>query len=281
MKTARTLLLPILSLLFTSTTTFAQQQQTPCNGHIEFCTRQYSNISLIGAHDSPFIGDLPSDNQNLNITQQLDFGIRFLQGQTHKNLEGELDLCHTSCLLEDGGSLVSFLQTEFGAAFESAGVKEYVFVPDSSPGVLGLGDWPTLSDLIENGTRVVVFLDYGANTTSIPYILDEFSYFFETPYDVTDPSFSNCSIDRPPGASASGRMYIVNHFLDVDILGVLVPDRVAAPTTNAVSGNGSIGAQAALCEGLYGRVPNFVLVDFTDQGDVLGAQESLNGFEAS
>ncbi|KAJ9400711.1 hypothetical protein DTO282F9_2279 [Paecilomyces variotii] len=283
MKTAHTLLLPILSLLFTSTTTFAQQQ-TPCNGHIEFCTRQYSNISLIGAHDSPFIGDLPSDNQNLNITQQLDFGIRFLQGQTHKNLEGELDLCHTSCLLEDGGSLVSFLQTvkgwmdeesnanevvtllltngdnvpveEFGAAFESAGVKEDVFVPESSP-------------------------DYGANTTSIPYILDEFSYFFETPYDVTDPSFSNCSIDRPPGASASGRMYIVNHFLDVDILGVLVPDRVAAPTTNAVSGNGSIGAQASLCEGLYGRVPNFVLVDFTDQGDVLGAQESLNGFSDS
>ncbi|KAJ9385387.1 hypothetical protein DTO063F5_4352 [Paecilomyces variotii] len=310
MKTTQTLLLPILSLLFTSTTTtFAQQQQPPCNGHIEFCTRQYSNISQIGAHDSPFIGDLPSDNQNLNITQQLDFGIRFLQGQTHKNLEGELDLCHTSCLLEDGGSLVSFLQTvkgwmdvesnanevvtllltngdnvpveEFGAAFESAGVKEDVFVPDSSPGVLGLGDWPTLSDLIENGTRVVVFLDYGANTTSIPYILDEFSYFFETPYDVTDPSFSNCSIDRPPGASASGRMYIVNHFLDVDILGVLVPDRVAAPTTNAVSGNGSIGVQASLCEGLYGRVPNFVLVDFTDQGDVLGAQERLNGFEAS
>jgi len=113
--------------------------------------------------------------------------------------------------------------------------------------------------------------------TTVPYILDEFSYFFETPFDVTDASFPDCSINRPAGASATGRMYIVNHFLDVDIFGVLVPDRLAADTTNAATGPGSIGAQAALCESLYGRPPNFVLVDFTDKGDVLSAQNALNG----
>jgi hypothetical protein len=114
--------------------------------------------------------------------------------------------------------------------------------------------------------------------TSVPYILDEFAYFFETPYDVTDSSFPDCSINRPSGVTADGRMYIVNHFLDVDILGVLIPDRSAAATTNAATGTGSIGAQAALCKGLYGRPPNFVLVDFTDQGQVLAAQDALNGF---
>lgn len=66
---------------------------------------------------------------------------------------------------------------EFDAAFESAGVKEYAFVPESSPGVLGLGDWPTLSDLIGNGTRVVVFLgeylplkEYGSTYNIYIYI---------------------------------------------------------------------------------------------------------------
>lgn len=123
----------------------------------------------------------------------------------------------------------------------------------------------------------MLLLDYGADTKSVPYILDEFGYFFETPYDVTDASFPNCSIDRPSGASADGRMYIVNHFLDVNVLGVLVPDRIRAPKTNAVSGNGSIGAQSDLCRSMYKRLPNVVLVDFVDQGEVMKAQNTLNG----
>lgn len=72
-------------------------------------------------------------------------------------------------------------------------------------------------------------------------------------------------------------MYIVNHFLDVDIFGILVPDREHASRTNSVSGMGSIGAQCQLCKGMYGRLPNVVLVDFVDQGKVIKAQKQLNG----
>lgn len=113
--------------------------------------------------------------------------------------------------------------------------------------------------------------------SSVPYILDEFAYYFETPYDVTDSTFSDCSINRPAGASADGRMYIVNHFVDRDILGIDIPDRDAAAATNAVSGTGSIGAQAQLCEGLYGRAPNGIWLDWTDLGDPIGAQNAING----
>lgn len=91
----------------------------------------------------------------------------------------------------------------------------------------------------------------------MPYILDEFSYYFETAYDVTDASFPSCAIDRPSGASANGRMGIVNHMLHVEILEIQIPNEVEAATTNSVN---SIGAQAAICEGLYGRAPNVVLV---------------------
>jgi hypothetical protein len=99
--------------------------------------------------------------------------------------------------------------------------------------------------------------DYNADTSSVPYILDEFSYYFETHYDVTDSSFPDCSIDRPSGASGDGRMGIVNHMLHLEILGIQIPDELAADTTNSVD---SINAQAAICEGLYGRAPNVVLV---------------------
>ncbi|KAE8148022.1 PLC-like phosphodiesterase [Aspergillus avenaceus] len=305
MSNKHTILPYILILLISALFTPTAQCASTCNGHSAYCTRKYSSITQLGAHDSPFVGPLPQHNQNLEVTEQLDLGIRFLQGQTHKALDDDntIELCHTSCLLEDAGTLESFLGavktwldshpdevvtllltngdgfpvSRFGEVFVAAGIKDYAFVPESSPDVLAMGSWPTFGDLIRNGKRLVVFLDYGADTAAVPYILNEFAYFFETPFGVTNASFPDCSIDRPSGASADGRMYIVNHFLDVDILGVLVPDRIRAPKTNAVSGTGSIGAQSDLCQSIYKRLPNVVLLDFVDQGEVIKAQKTLNG----
>ena len=69
-------------------------------------------------------------------------------------------------------------------------------------------------------------------------------------------------------------MYIVNHFLDIEIAGITIPDNAADEATNAATGVGSIGAQVALCEGLYGRGPVGILVDYFDRGDVFTAQNN-------
>jgi hypothetical protein len=58
-------------------------------------------------------------------------------------------------------------------------------------------------------------------------------------------------------------MYIVNHFLDLQIGSILIPDDPADSTTNSAS---SIEAQANLCNGMYGRMPNGVLVDYFNVG---------------
>lgn len=308
-----------------SSASVATASASTCNGRAEYCNRSYSNITFVGSHDAPFVGKLPQQNQNIEITAQLDMGIRFLQAQTHHSIiDKVLELCHTSCWLEDAGKLESFLSTvkewmdknpnevvtllltngdslgvdKFGDAFSKSGLDKYAFEPSSDS--LSLKDWPTLGKLISSEKRLVVFLgescmnfinisflpciqtdiniDYGADTSSVKYILDEFKYYFETPYDVTDKTFKDCSIDRPSGASADGRMYIVNHFLDVDVFGADVPDRGAADDTNAATGNGSIGAQASECAALYKRAPNAVLADFVDKGEVIKAQDQLNGF---
>ncbi|CZR59802.1 uncharacterized protein PAC_09696 [Phialocephala subalpina] len=270
-----------------------------CNGNTALCSRKYSNVSFIGSHDSAFVGILPTDNQLLSVTDQLNGGIRFLQAQTHLK-DGALELCHTSCIEKDAGTLISYLTTVktwmdanpnevltllltngdsadvslFGTAMTTSGLSTYAYTPS---GQLAMSDWPTLQELITAGTRLVMFLDYGANTATVPYILNEFAYFFETAYDVTDKTFPSCALDRPSGSSGSGLMMIVNHFLDLDILGILIPDELAASTTNAATGTGSIGAQASLCYSTWGRVPNFVLVDFFELGDVFTAQDTLNG----
>jgi hypothetical protein len=101
----------------------------------------------------------------------------------------------------------------------------------------------------------------------VSYILNEFIYFFETAYDVTDSDFPSCALDRPSGSSGSGLMMIVNHFLDLDIFGILIPDAFAIGNTNAATGTGSIGAQADLCYATWGRMPNVILVDYYNLGE--------------
>ena len=183
-------LLPLLTTLTGSTTSTpcAAPKATPqvCNGQAAYCNRPYSNITQIGSHDSAFVGPLPQQNQNIAVSKQLDFGIRFLQAQTHKNPLNDkvIELCHTSCFLEDAGSLEGYLRTvktwldghanevvtllltnqdsfspeSFGSVFKKVGLDSYAFVPQSSPKTLPVNQWPTMGELIASGKRLVVFL---------------------------------------------------------------------------------------------------------------------------
>lgn len=150
-------------------------------------TLPYSNLTLMGSHDSPFIGPHLTQNQNLNVTAQLDLGVRFLQGQAHRapDDKNRLQLCHTSCVLEDGGSLVDFLKIVgswlegnpgevvtllltngdrvgvemFGGVFGEAGLDGLAFVPGGSGGgVLPMNEWPSVQEMVDRGKRLVVFL---------------------------------------------------------------------------------------------------------------------------
>jgi len=164
----------------------ADTTASTCNGHSKYCNRSYSNITFVGSHDSPFVGKLPQQNQNIDIKEQLDMGVRYLQAQTHHSIldKNVLQLCHTSCFLEDAGTLKSFLGTvkdwldanpnevitllltngdsvditEFGETFSESGISDYAFVPSSSPNTLSIDKWPTIGEMISSGKRLVVFL---------------------------------------------------------------------------------------------------------------------------
>jgi hypothetical protein len=49
----------------------------PCNGHADLCARNYSNITMVAAHNSPFVrpGNAAA-NQMFDVTAQLDDGVR-------------------------------------------------------------------------------------------------------------------------------------------------------------------------------------------------------------
>ncbi|KAI5859765.1 PLC-like phosphodiesterase [Durotheca rogersii] len=269
-----------------------------CNGRAELCDRKYSEVSFIGSHNAPFVGFGPADNQFVSVTEQLDLGVRFLTGQTQEK-RGNPQMCHTSCFLEDAGPLKDYLGevkswidghenevvtllitngdaidiNKFADAFKSSGLDRYVFTPDRK---LGLKDWPTLGELISSGKRVIVFMDYNMDTSKVPYILDEFAYYFETPFSPTEDNFVQCDIDRPGQVSADDRMFLANHNLNIEIFkGLLIPDPLHARDTNSIE---SISEQTEICKKNYGRNPNVVLLDFVNVGDTIKTQDHLNGF---
>ena len=92
--------------------------------------------------------------------------------------------------------------TVWANAFESTGIADMAFVPSFTATPADTLNWPTLGSMISSGKRIVIFLDSGADRTKVNYILPEFDYAWETPFDQTDSSFP-CTVDRPP--SLKGR----------------------------------------------------------------------------
>jgi len=229
-----------------------------------------------------------------------------LQVQAHLDTDNQIHLCHESCLLYQGGLLLDYLvkvkgwldsnpnevlsilivnfddqsAATFGAIYEAAGLVAVAFLPTSQP--LTFTAWPTLGSMIDSGKRLVTFLDNSADPTTVPYLLDEFTQIWETPFDVTTNNWP-CIVNRTHGDPTT-EMYLINHYLDSvqSIAGAassIAPDKAALNVTNAANGTGSLGQEIQNCQALYNRPPNFLLVDFYNYGggSVFEAAASING----
>ena len=177
---------------------------------------------------------------------------------------------------------------QIDAEFKAANLTSYAYIPPSR--TTALEKWPTLQDMISNSTRLVAFiapLDPYSNTVA-PYLLDEFTFVWENPYQVTNPVNFSCLPERPPvlrgnisAAVTSGRLTLMNHFLDTPgPFGIELPDTTHIANTNAPFGSpGNLGDCAANCTDQYGKAPTFVLVDFFDQGPAIATVDKLNGIK--
>lgn len=283
---------------------------TACNGDAALCSRKYSNVTYIGTHDSYSIGPTTqqSANQDVPVQTQLDDGIRALQIQGHKSDSSDggsgISLCHSSCFLQNGGSLESYLGnvsswlksnpnevvtvimanpdnlpvSQWAKAVQSAGLDKMAYT--STSGQVSKDDWPTLRQMISKNQRVVFLMDYKADTSSTNYILPEFKSNFENPFDQTKMPF-NCSQDRWDG-NTNQMMYLHNHFLDQDknLLGqnFQVPNVAKLNDTNSLE---TVMSAAGKCAQQHHSYPTFILVDFyeTANGGALHAAAMMNGIK--
>lgn len=276
-------------------------------------SRRYSEQTFIGAHDSPALrteenGYTLSGNQYFNVSVQLNSGVRLLQAQGHQDPDGSSDirLCHFNCALMDGGSLHDYLMHvkeyleanpsevvtlllvntgpslwQWAKAFYDTelDLMAYVAPRQYRHGRMKISDWPTITEMVNANKRVVTFLSSGANEAVVPFLLPEFDYMFETRFGIEAPDQYTCLPDRPryPGSFIPDRLSLVDHFLYAKFLGFRYPNATYANTTNAAGFQvGMLGEHAARCREIYERRPNFLLVDFFNEGNVFEVDYGMN-----
>lgn len=266
-------------------------EQVGCNGSQELCDRPFDEVCFAVTHNSMSNAEdgwnLP--NQYFNIATQLEDGIRSFMLDTYINVEGIDDeerdkvvLCHGACAL--GKVLLSevlqiykdFMDTypneilsiifqsqvsasEMAREFEEAGMVDYLFVHE--PGA----DWPTLQEMIDAGTTMVIFTEDNSATEPDWYHV-MYDNAWDTPYHAEYPEELTCTVGR---GSLDNDLTLFNHFLTSPL---------AAPElAEQVNHNPFFIDRVNSCIDELGRTPNFIAVDFYSIGDVLNVVDEVNG----
>lgn len=176
--------------------------------------------------------------------------------------------------------------TEYIQPFKRAGLLPLVYIPPHPN--MTLNQWPTLSEMIFLNNRVVVTLAYEADQKKVPWLLDEFSYQWETKFSPEDRTFP-CTVERPRQTLNRSRdmMYMVNHNLNIEVKlntsflalskkqksneKLLIPAHTLFHEINAEKGNMSLGRNVEECTEMWGRPPNWLLVDYYNRGNFNGS----------
>ncbi|KAF8470765.1 PLC-like phosphodiesterase [Kalaharituber pfeilii] len=299
-----------------------QYDPSACNNHPSLCNKKYSEIYHLGAHDSPFLrhpenGYSVAGNQYFNVRTQLEGGVRLLQGQIH-NEGGKPRLCHSDCKMMDGGKLEDYLvevkswmdghpsdvvtmlwvnadnmpARDLEKYFADTGLKNLAYAPPKHP--ITPGEWPTLQQMIDSGKRLVLFISTSADEANIPWMLDEFSYMFETPFENFDPAKFTCNGDRPGRVKGAEKLneavatrigfqnrFVYDKRLEEFGLEIYTPHDDLAPKINSgdqsIPGNMKDGIEKCATE--WGRRGGYILVDFFNEGNPIAVIDAANGFK--
>jgi hypothetical protein len=127
----------------------------------------------------------------------------------------------------------------------------------------GQSQLPTLGELIEGDTRLILSLESG--NVGEARLASAWSLFSDTPYSFASPSEFSCELNR---GEAGNPLFLMNHWISNPL-----PDAEAAAEVNAEE---FLLARALECAESRGRMANFLGVDFYDLGGVVAVAEHLN-----
>lgn len=143
------------------------------------------------------------------------------------------------------------------AVFEESGLIRYVYTPNPD------GEWPTLREMIEANTRLVVFAERGGPPPD--WYLHLWDYTEETPYNYRRPEDFTCAPNR---GGTDKPLFLLNHWI-----ARRAPGRVDAASVNQYD---FLLERALACTKERGHKPNFIAVDFYALGDLFRVVDTLN-----
>jgi len=256
--------------------------EEPCNGDPDLCSRTYPEVAFATTHNAMASEEAGwvAPNQRHAPARQLEDGVRALMLDLHY-WNKEVTLCHSQCefgstpLREFLGRLRSFMEANprevvtlllesyvdrVDVARDLAAVRLDTMVHAQVAGE----PWPTLKQMLDGGRRLVILSDRGGG--KYPWFHDVWAHAWETNWNNKKASDFTCKRNR---GEAANPLFILNHFI-----GDPLPSPELALSVNRRE---VLLERARRCKRESGRQPNFVTVDFHDQGAVMEAVRELNG----
>lgn len=255
-----------------------------CNGHAALCDRALDEVALLRTHNSMSSEErgyhIWARNHTFAVPTQLADGVRALNIDVYFEDE-ELIVYHgyrdlgwqpldavlteLSDFLEANPDEVVTLDFQQGApmdltvdALQAHAVSTFFHAqPLGAP-------WPTLAEMIDAGTRLVVF---SSGTEGTPdWMHDKQAYIHGDPTQAESTDDLGCDASEPQSAFS---LLAINNVLT---------DPIASPDlADQANANPLMLERLLRCVDELGRVPNHVSVDYYSRGDSLENVDRLNG----
>jgi len=261
-----------------------------CNGSVELCAKRFNEVIFPTTHNSfnYGVGLYPYVfvNQQHSIPTQLRRGIRAFTLDLHhyngwsKQKRGAIYVCHANCKL--GGQplidvlayfkayldthptdvltliLESYVNPERSTpVFDAAGLSAYAHT--QNPAL----PWPTLQEMIDTGKRLVILADRSQDQPS--WYMDVWKQAVETSFQVEKVEEFNCRFNR---GDARNSLFILNHFIARPLF------RMGA--ARRINSRSFLKRRIEECRNETGKLPNFVMVDFSGLGQLVSTIGELN-----
>ena len=257
-----------------------------CNGSVELCNKKYHQVAYLTTHNSysSATAGFTFPNQNLSISEQLNNGVRGFMLDVY-DLMGTPTVYHGSFLFGSEplstslGIIEQFLNTnpneiitiifecyvtanDIESEINASGLNNYLF--EKIPSI----DWPTLQEMIDDNQRLVIFTDENDATASQGWYHYIWEHAVETHFSVNDPDNFNNEFNR---GDSLNDLFIFNHFITNTIFGI--GDETAAGIVNEYNFLINRINENYLATSKF---PNFITLDFVDQGEGLNVVNTIN-----
>ncbi len=257
-----------------------------CNGSVHLCDRPYNEVAFLTTHNAYNAQQegFTFPNQNFGLTEQLNNGVRALMIDVY-DLGGVPSVYHGFSILGNATLQSNLLEIKqfldanpnevvtiilecyvssstIASELTTAGLFNYLYTKPIN------GNWNTLSEMIDQDKRLVVFTDMNDAGVGQEWYHYAWDHCVETHYSVNSiGSFTN---DYNRG-NATNDLFIFNHFVTNSLTGTGLPNQAAS-----VNNYDFMMPRIQGHFNEYGKFPNFITLDFYDVGDGKVVVDSLN-----